>query len=154
MYRLTDCNGNTAEANVTLNFQPQPTAKDDVYEYNGEPFTKTTNVGVLANDASEGSTEPLTAKLKTQALNGFVSLSRDGAFTYSPSTDLRASGSSNESVQAASADVTPSAGSDVTTMQGADSGLYACDSCACIFPGTACKVGASGVQKTQQSYEW
>ncbi|WIA14215.1 hypothetical protein OEZ85_002754 [Tetradesmus obliquus] len=120
VYRLTDCNGNTAEANVTLNFQPQPTAKDDVYEYNGEPFTKTTNVGVLANDVSEGSTEPLTAKLKTQALNGFVSLSRDGAFTYSPSTDLRASGSSNESVQAASADVTPSAGSDVTTMQAGD----------------------------------
>jgi hypothetical protein len=101
-YRMTDCNGNTAEASVTLNFQPQPIAKDDVYEYNGQPFTKLAAVGVLANDVSEGSDEPLTARLRAQAMNGFVSMSKDGAFTYSPSDTQMLSGG-NESVQAASA---------------------------------------------------
>jgi VCBS repeat-containing protein len=116
---LTDCNGNIADANVTLNFQPQPIAKDDVYEYNGEPFTKLTNVGVLANDVSEGSAEPLTARLKTQALYGFVSLSRDGAFTYSPDTNQQMLGGGNDSVQAASVgDVSTLADDGSTTMQG------------------------------------
>jgi hypothetical protein len=93
-----------------------------VYEYNGEPFTKTMNVGVLANGVSEGSAEPLTARLKTQTLNGFVALSKDGAFTYSPATDMQMSGGGNDSVKAASADVTTL--EDVTTMQGA--GLIVC----------------------------
>jgi hypothetical protein len=134
VYRLTDCNGNTAEAPVTLNFQPQPTAKDDVYEYNGQPFTKLASTGVLANDVSEGSSEPLTARLRAQAMNGFVSMSRDGAYTYSPA-DMQVSSGGNNTVQAASASTAEStstvlAGDDTTIMAG-ERKRVAAASCLC-----------------------
>ncbi|MBT3056706.1 MAG: tandem-95 repeat protein, partial [Candidatus Thiodiazotropha sp. (ex Codakia orbicularis)] len=88
-YRVTDNDGETADATVTINVTPvsdeTPVANADSITV-AEGATATTLVGgsstVLNNDTGLGDT-PVTVSLVTDVTNGTLTLNSDGAFSYS-----------------------------------------------------------------------
>jgi VCBS repeat-containing protein len=86
-YTATDGQADSNEAEVTLTVTPvndAPVAFDDAYELpEGTALVISAPQGVLANDTDiEG--DPLTAVLREGPAHGTLSLTADGAFTYSP----------------------------------------------------------------------
>ncbi|MES9840980.1 MAG: Ig-like domain-containing protein, partial [Candidatus Thiodiazotropha endolucinida] len=87
-YRVTDNDGETADATVTINITPvsdqTPVANADSITV-AEGATATTLVGgastVLNNDTSLGDT-PVTVSLVTDVTNGSLTLNGDGTFSY------------------------------------------------------------------------
>ncbi|MEW8539635.1 MAG: Ig-like domain-containing protein [Candidatus Thiodiazotropha endolucinida] len=87
-YRITDNDGQTADATVTINITPvsdaTPVANADSITV-GEGGTVTTLVGgastVLDNDTGLGDT-PVTVSLVTDVTNGSLTLNGDGTFSY------------------------------------------------------------------------
>ncbi|MCG7890844.1 MAG: Ig-like domain-containing protein [Candidatus Thiodiazotropha endolucinida] len=87
-YRVTDNDGETADATVTINITPvsdaTPVANADSITV-AEGATATTLVGgsstVLNNDTGLGDT-PVTVSLVTDVTNGSLTLSGDGTFSY------------------------------------------------------------------------
>ncbi|MES9988129.1 MAG: Ig-like domain-containing protein, partial [Candidatus Thiodiazotropha endolucinida] len=87
-YRITDNDGETADATVTINITPvsdaTPVANADSITV-AEGATATTLVGgsstVLNNDTGLGDT-PVTVSLVTDVTNGALTLNSDGTFSY------------------------------------------------------------------------
>ena len=86
-YKITDSQGKYATATVTLNVAAAPvTATTDSYSTTeDQALTVTSTSGVLANDIIPGG-ETGTVTLSTGPSHGTLSLSANGAFTYTPTS--------------------------------------------------------------------
>jgi len=94
-YRANDGTANSAVATVTITINSVNDAPQAVNETFSTPADTPLTVaapGVLAND-TDADGDPITAMLVTDALNGTVTLSPDGSFTYVP--DPGTSGADN-----------------------------------------------------------
>ena len=80
------CTSGTATVSILVD--NPPTANNDSYTTNqGIALSENASSGVLSNDAnhaSNTSTHPLTAIMKSAPSNGILTLNTDGSFTYSP----------------------------------------------------------------------
>jgi VCBS repeat-containing protein len=90
-YRAFDGDQFSEPATVTITLAGQndaPTAADDTYAlFANEPLTVAAAGGVLANDVDVDG-EAITAVLVNNAVNGALSLSANGSFTYAPAADF------------------------------------------------------------------
>jgi hypothetical protein len=86
-YKVTDTNGQSVIATVTLNVQAGAvTATGDTYTANeNQALSITAGSGVLASDILQ-SGESGTIALNTGASNGTVVVNADGSFSYTPNT--------------------------------------------------------------------
>jgi hypothetical protein len=81
-YTLTDCDGDTATAAVSLRFVRPPTATADTINWKGSQ-TKRDAPGVLANDVYPGCPlSRVTVEVVEEAKWGQVQLNSDGAWVY------------------------------------------------------------------------
>ena len=78
---LTDTDQMMVKANVA------PNAADDSYALEENTTLTEPAPGILAND-TDGNSDPLTAALVTDVVNGTLALNADGSFTYSPDADF------------------------------------------------------------------
>ncbi len=86
-YTITDPNGLTSSAAVTVDVLPlPPVVNPDTYAATeNAPLTVTAAAGVLSNDTNPQGTG-LTAVIDTNPTRGSVTLNPDGSFTYTPTT--------------------------------------------------------------------
>ncbi|RKR76522.1 Ig-like domain-containing protein [Frondihabitans australicus] len=78
-YTVTDQDGQTADATVTVDVTPVATS-DTEQTIAGHTVTVSAANGLLANDSGSG----LTAALKTAPKHGTVTVNPDGSYTYTP----------------------------------------------------------------------
>lgn len=82
-YTISDGNGGTATASVTVIVYPKPIARDDQVETAEDtPVT----IDVLANDGQEG--DQLTVVSVSNPLRGTVKINEDGTVTYTPNLNV------------------------------------------------------------------
>ncbi|MFC1498177.1 Ig-like domain-containing protein, partial [Verrucomicrobiota bacterium] len=84
-YMASDSNNSGIEATVTLVENIPPVASNDNYVIARNVTNSFNAPGVLVNDFDSNS-DPLTASLASNAVNGVLNLSADGSFTYYPDT--------------------------------------------------------------------
>jgi len=87
-YEASDGAANTSTVTVTINVtNDAPLASDDTYfVVPNESIYITAAIGVLSNDYDPNG-DTLTADIVATASHGYLLLSTDGSFTYSPDTD-------------------------------------------------------------------
>ena len=94
VYEVSDGNGGTAQATVTLTVNPvndPPVAVDDAYTLNEDtPLTATLGVDdLLQNDSDvDGDTLTVNTTPVSGPANGTLVLNADGTFTYTPNADF------------------------------------------------------------------
>ena len=91
VYQITDADGDTSTATVTINVAPLddvPVATDDTYAATEDTVVNVPALtGVLANDAALGD-GPLTLSVVGVPVGGTVLLNNDGSFTFTPAADF------------------------------------------------------------------
>ena len=98
-YEVSDGNGGTAQATVTMTVDPvndAPTAVNDAYTTNEDtPFTATLGVDdLLFNDSDiDGDTLTVNTTPVVDVSNGTLVLNADGTFTYTPTANFNGSDS-------------------------------------------------------------
>ena len=98
-YEISDGNGGTAQATVTITVDPvndAPTAVNDAYTTNEDtPFTATLGVDdLLFNDSDiDGDTLTVNTTPVVDVSNGTLVLNADGTFTYTPTANFNGSDS-------------------------------------------------------------
>lgn len=92
IYQITDTQGLTAQALVSLTVLPvndPPMALDDSYSLDKNSSLTVTAPGVLANDFDiDGDALQVNSSVAVAPVNGTVSLSPDGAFSYTPTANF------------------------------------------------------------------
>ena len=103
-YTITDANGNTSTAAVTVFVDPVPDAIDDIASTDEDTPL---NIDVLAdngNGADDQGDAPATVIAVTDPLNGTVTINADGTVTYTPDADFNGTDTFDYTIEDANGD--------------------------------------------------
>ena len=103
-YTITDDNGNTSTAAVTVFVDPVPDAIDDIASTDEDTPL---NIDVLAdngNGADDQGDAPATVIAVTDPLNGTVTINADGTVTYTPDADFNGTDTFDYTIEDANGD--------------------------------------------------